>query len=54
MPCLVALNLLEFKGYIRQKTITSQNVQSKAQIKNILEKLCSVQDIQSFLFLTIP
>ena len=41
------------KGYLRYKTITSQNVPSKAQIKNffyVAEKLCSVLKI----FLTIP
>ena len=33
------------KGYLRYKTITSQNVSSEAQVKNFfyfVEKLCSI------------
>ena len=46
------------KGYLRYKTITSQHVPSKAQIKDFVlfqRKImfCS-QDIQVFVFLTIP
>ena len=39
------------KGYLRYKTITSQNVPSKAKIKNFfyfVEKLCSVPKIFKF------
>ena len=45
------------KGYLRYKTITSQNVPSKAQIKNSLFRrkiMLHSQDIQVFVFLTIP
>ena len=43
------------KGYLRCKTISSQNVPSEAQIKNFQRKImfCS-QDIKVFVFLTIP
>ena len=40
----------DIKGYLRHKTITSQNVPSKAQIKNFLKKLCSVLKIFKFLY----
>ena len=46
-----------FKGYLRYKTITSQNVPSEAQIKNFLFRrkiMFRSQDIQVFVFLTIP
>ena len=45
------------KGYLRYKTITSQNVPSEAQIKNFLFRrkiMFRSQDIQVFVFLTIP
>ena len=46
-----------FKGYLRYKTITSQNVPPIAQIKIFLFRtkimFCS-QDIQVFVFLTLP
>ena len=45
------------KGYLCYKTITSQNVPSKAQIKNYLFRrkiMFRSQDIQVFVFLTIP
>ena len=40
------------KGYLCYKTITSQNVPSKAQIKNffVVEKLCSILKIFKFLY----
>ena len=44
------------KGYIRYKTITSQNVSFEAQIKNFLfrrKMMFHSQDIQVFLFFTI-
>ena len=44
------------KGYLRYKTITSQNVPSKAQIKNFLFRrkiMFRSQDIQVFVFLTM-
>ena len=48
---------LFFRGYLRYKTITSQNVPPIAQIKIFLFRtkimFCS-QDIQVFVFLTIP
>ena len=43
---------MQFKGYLRYKTITSQNVPSKAQICG--EIMLRSQDIQVFVFLTIP
>ena len=49
--------LARFKGYLRYKMKTSQNVPSEAQIKNFLfhRKIMSCsQDIQVFVFLTIP
>ena len=48
---------LVFKGYLRYKAIISQNVPSKAQIKNFLFRrkiMFRSQDVQVFLFLTIP
>ena len=45
------------KGYLRYKTITSQNVSSEAQIKNFLFRrkiMFRSQDIQVFVFLNIP
>ena len=45
------------KGYLRYKTVTSQNVPSEAQIKNFLFRrkiMFRSQDIQVFVFLTIP
>ena len=48
---------LALKGYLRYKTITSQNVPSKAQIKNFLFRrkiMFRSQDIQVFVLLTIP
>ena len=44
-------------GYLRYKTITSQNEPPKAQIKNFFIRtkiMFRSQDIQVFLFLTIP
>ena len=45
---------LALKGYLRYKTITSQNVPSKAQhrlrIFYFVEKLCSVLKIFKFLY----
>ena len=41
------------KGYLRYKTITSQNVSSEAQVKNFfyfVAKLCSVPKIFKFLY----
>ena len=49
--------LLSFKGYLRYKTITSQNVPSKVEIKNFLfcrKVMFHSQDVQVFVFLTIP
>ena len=46
-----------FKGYLRYQTITSQNVPSKAHIKNFLfcrKIMFRSQDIQVFVFLNIP
>ena len=45
-----------FKGYLRYKTTTSQNVSSKAQIKNFFRRkiMFRFQSIQVFVFLTIP
>ena len=48
---------IDIKDYLCYKTITSQNVPSKAQIKNYLFRRKIVfrsQDIQVFVFLTIP
>ena len=45
------------KGYLRYRTITSQNVSSKAQIKNFFIRrkvMFHFQDIQVFVFLIIP
>ena len=42
-----------FKGYLRYKMITSQNVSSEAQIKNFLFRrkiMFRSQDIQVFVF----
>ena len=41
------------KGYLRYKTMSSQNVSSEAQIKNFfcfMEKLCSFLKIFKFLY----
>ena len=41
----------KFKGYLRYKTITSQDVLSEAQIKNFcyfVEKSCSILKIFKF------
>ena len=46
----------ELQGYLCYKTITSQNVPSKAQIKNFLFRrkiMFRSQDIQVFVFLTM-
>ena len=43
-----------FKGYLRYKTTTSQNVPTDTQVKNILfhrKVLFRSQDIQVFVFL---
>ena len=56
-PILIIDLKFHFKGYLRYKTITSQNVPSKAQIKNFLFRTKTVfhsQDIQVSVFLTIP
>ena len=63
-PCLFHLCLstcqnrnCSVKGYRRYKMITFQNVPSEAQIKNFLfprKVLFHSQDIQAFVFLTIP
>ena len=48
---------LQFNGYLRYKTITSQSVSSKAQVKNFLYRrkvFFRSQDMQVFVFLTIP
>ena len=54
-PAIWTVTFLGLKGYLRYKTITSQNVPSKAQIKNFLFRrkiiLC-YQDIQVCVFLT--
>ena len=45
------------KGYLCNKTITSQNVSSEGYVKNffILQKVMFLsQDIQVFVFLAIP
>ena len=44
------------RGYLCYKTITSQNVPSKAQIKDFFRRkiMFRSQDIQVFVFLTIP
>ena len=47
---------MHVKGYVRYKTITSQNVPSEAQIKNIFisnKIMFRSQDIQVFVFLSI-
>ena len=43
---------INIKGYLRYKTITSQDVPSEAQVKNFffMEKLCSVLEIFKFLY----
>ena len=49
--------LLFFKSYLCYKMILSQNVPSEAQVKNFLfhrKVMFHSQDIQVFLFLTIP
>ena len=46
-------DLVNLKGYLHYKTITSQNVSSEAQIKNFfyfVEKLCSVRKILKLLY----
>ena len=46
-----------FKGYLRYKMLTSQNVSSEAQIKIFLFRrkiIFRYQDIQIFVFLTVP
>ena len=47
-----------FNGYLRYKTITFWNVSSEAQVKNFFffrrKVIFRSQDIQVFLFLTIP
>ena len=46
-----------FKGYLRYKTIASQNVTSQAQLKNFLffrKVIFRFRDIQVLVFLTIP
>ena len=51
LPCV------ELKGYLRYKTITSQNVSPEAQMKKFLFRgkiMFHSQDIQVFVFLTIP
>ena len=63
-PCFFHLRLStcqnrnwSVKGYLRYKMITFQNVPSEAQIKNFLfpwKVLFHSQDIQAFVFLTIP
>ena len=48
---------MKFKGYLRYKTITSQNVSSEAQVKNFLSRrkvMFCPQNIQALVFLTIP
>ena len=50
------INLIIFKGYLRYKTITSQNVVPEAQVKNFSvcrKVMFRSQDIQDFVFLTI-
>ena len=50
------INLIVFKGYLRYKTITSQNVISEAQVKNFLscrKVMFRSQDVQAFVFITI-
>ena len=51
------LNSKSIKGYLRYKTISSQNVPSEPQIKNFLFRrkvMFRSQDFQVFVFLTIP
>ena len=45
-----------FKGYLRYKTITSQNVSSEAHVKNfiILQKSSVLKIFKLFLFLITP
>ena len=46
-----------FKGDLRCKTVTSQNVSSEAQVKNFLFRrkvMFRSQVIQVFVFLTVP
>ena len=45
-------NFLISKGYFCYKTITSQNMSSKAQVKNFdsIENLCSVPKMIKFLY----
>ena len=47
---------LVIEGYLSYKMITSQDVPSKAQIKNLFRRkiMFRPQDIQVFVFLTIP
>ena len=50
------MDFLTFTGYLYYKTIMSQDVPSKAQIKNFLYRrkiMFHSQDIQGFVFLTI-
>ena len=53
---MIRKRIMALKGYLRYKTITSQNVSSEAQIKNffcVVEIIFRSQDIQVFVFLTI-
>ena len=50
-------NLKQFKGYLRYKMITSQNVPSGVQVKNFFfhrKVMSRSRDIQVFVFLSIP
>ena len=50
--CLSPIGV-KFKGYLRYKTVTSQNVSSEAQVESFfyfVEKLCSVLKIFKFLY----
>ena len=60
--CLNEINLVfkrfVFKGHLRYKTVTSQNVSSEAQRQRIFlfhrKVMFRSRDIQVFVFLTIP
>ena len=47
---LITLVGTRLKGYLCYKMITFQNVSSEAQVKNLVEKLCSVLKIFKVLY----
>ena len=56
LPKIILLKTF-FKGYLRYKMITSQNVSFEAEVKNFFfckKVMFRSQDIQIFVFLNIP